>query len=50
MPRVDGVHDMGGMQGFGPVVGPGSDAPYHDEWETRILALNVITGFERLRV
>ncbi len=41
---------MGGMQGFGPVVGPGGDAPYHHDWEPRILALNVITGFERLRV
>ena len=41
---------MGGMQGFGPVVVPGSDAPYHHEWEARILALSVITGFERLRV
>ena len=41
---------MGGMQGFGPVVVPGSDEPYHHEWESRILALNVITGFERLRV
>ena len=50
VPRVDGVHDMGGMQGFGPVVVPGSDEPYHHEWESRILALNVITGFERLRV
>jgi nitrile hydratase beta subunit len=50
VPRVDGVHDMGGMQGFGPVVWPGSDEPYHEEWESRILAMNVITGFERLRV
>ncbi len=50
MPSVDGVHDMGGMQGFGPVVVPGADEPYHHEWESRILALNVITGFERLRV
>lgn len=41
---------MGGMQGFGPVVGPGSDAPYHHDWEARILALTVLTGFERLRV
>src|SRR5580765_6930077 len=50
VPSVDGVHDMGGMQGFGPVVVPGADEPYHHEWESRILALNVITGFERLRV
>lgn len=41
---------MGGMQGFGPVVVPGSDAPYHHDWEARILAMTVLTGLERLRV
>lgn len=46
---VDGVHDMGGMQGFGPATWPGADAPYHEDWEVRILAMTVITGFERLR-
>ena len=30
VPGVDGVHDMGGMQGFGPVVWPGADDPYHE--------------------
>jgi nitrile hydratase len=50
VPSVDGVHDMGGMQGFGPATWPGADEPYHHEWESRILALNLITGFERLRV
>jgi nitrile hydratase beta subunit len=50
VPTVDGVHDMGGMQGFGPATWLGADEPYHHEWESRILALNVITGFERLRV
>jgi nitrile hydratase subunit beta len=49
VPVVDGVHDMGGMQGFGPVTWPGADAPFHEEWEARILAMTVITGFERLR-
>lgn len=41
---------MGGMHGFGPVVVPGSDEPYHHDWEPRILAMAVLTGFERLRV
>jgi nitrile hydratase subunit beta len=50
VPLVDGVHDMGGMQGFGPVFVPGSDAPYHHRWESRILAMNLVTGVERLRV
>jgi nitrile hydratase len=49
VPVVDGVHDMGGMQGFGPVTWPGADAPFHEAWEPRILAMTVITGFERLR-
>src|SRR5262245_40961889 len=49
VPVVDGVHDMGGMQGFGAVTWPGADAPFHEEWEARILAMTVITGFERLR-
>ena len=50
VPGVDGVHDMGGMQGFGPANWPGADAPYHEQWEARALALNLITGFERIRV
>ncbi|MDX6376212.1 MAG: nitrile hydratase subunit beta [Gaiellaceae bacterium] len=41
---------MGGMHGFGPVAVPGSDQPYHHDWEPRILAMTVLTAFERLRV
>ena len=25
---IDGIHDMGGMHGFGPVVVPGCDEAY----------------------
>jgi len=32
---VDGAHDLGGMQGFGRVVTPGSDAAYDEAWEPR---------------
>ncbi|MBK8017617.1 MAG: nitrile hydratase subunit beta [Betaproteobacteria bacterium] len=36
---MNGVHDMGGMQGFGPVV-PETNEPYfHEAWEGRVLAL-----------
>lgn len=45
---MDGAHDMGGMQQFGPVVGPGGDVPYHEAWEPRIFALHLLTGFEGL--
>ena len=45
---MDGVHDMGGMHGFGPVVTPGSEAAYHERWEPRVFALSTIVGIERL--
>jgi nitrile hydratase subunit beta len=45
---MNGVHDMGGMQGFGPVV-PEKDEPvFHSDWEARCLALNRALGYARL--
>jgi nitrile hydratase len=42
---MDGVHDMGGMHGFGKVE-PEQDEPvFHSEWEDRCLALNRAMGF-----
>ena len=38
--EVDGIHDLGGMQGFGPVV-PEQDEPvFHHDWERRVFGLN----------
>jgi nitrile hydratase len=31
---MDGVHDMGGMHGFGPI--ERDELSYHDEWEARV--------------
>jgi nitrile hydratase subunit beta len=45
---MDGVHDMGGMHGFGPVVRPGGELPYHERWEPRIFAIQMLVGIERL--
>jgi nitrile hydratase len=39
---------MGGMQGFGPVVVPGCEAPYHESWEPRVFAMSTLVGIERL--
>jgi nitrile hydratase subunit beta len=36
---MDGVHDMGGMHGFGPVVVEGGDEVFHEDWEARVFAL-----------
>jgi len=41
---MNGVHDMGGMQDFGPVV-PEPDEPiFHADWERRVLALTLATS------
>ena len=45
---MDGVHDMGGMHGFGPVIGSAEDAVFQEEWHGRVFATNLamlaITG------
>lgn len=42
------VHDMGGLQNFGPVV-PEADEPwFHHEWERRTLALTLAMGAAKL--
>ena len=45
---VDGVHDMGGMHGFGPVVAPGGELTHYERWEPRIFALHLLIGSEGL--
>ena len=37
---MNGVHDMGGMHGFGPVVR--DEAVFHDDWEKRVAAMSSI--------
>jgi hypothetical protein len=36
---VDGVHDMGGMHGFGAVPIETDEPAYHDPWEGRVAAI-----------
>jgi nitrile hydratase subunit beta len=33
---VDGIHDMGGMQGFGPVAPEADEPAFHEPWEGRV--------------
>jgi nitrile hydratase len=33
---VDGIHDLGGRQGFGPVVVQSDEPPFHEAWEGRV--------------
>ena len=34
------IHDVGGMEGFGPIDLTDDDAPFHADWEARVFALN----------
>ena len=36
---MNGVHDMGGMHGFGPVVREPNEPVFHADWEGRVLAI-----------
>ncbi len=37
---MNGVHDMGGMHGFGPVTPEPDEPVFHAEWESRVLAMD----------
>jgi len=41
---MDGVHDMGGMDGFGPVTPEPDEPVFHAEWEGRVLAMTRAMG------
>src|ERR1051325_8975644 len=36
---MDGVHDLGGMHGFGPVEHEKNEPVFHEPWEGRVFAL-----------
>jgi hypothetical protein len=36
---MNGIHDMGGMDGFGPVDREADEPVFHEPWEGRVLAL-----------
>jgi len=41
---MNGVHDMGGMHGFGPVIEEKNEPPFHERWEGRSFAMNRAMG------
>ncbi len=38
---MNGVHDMGGMQGFGPIRPEANEPVFHAAWEGRVMAMNL---------
>ena len=41
---MNGVHDMGGMHGFGPIRPEKNEPVFHSRWEGRVFALNRAVG------
>jgi nitrile hydratase subunit beta len=41
---MNGIHDMGGMHGFGPVEREVHEPPFHARWEARVYGMNSATG------
>jgi nitrile hydratase len=41
---VNGVHDMGGMDGFGKVEPEPNEPTFHEEWEGRVMAITRVIG------
>ena len=44
---MNGVHDMGGMHGFGKVEPEPNEPPFHAPWEGRVLAMQRAIRFTR---
>jgi nitrile hydratase len=42
---MNGVHDMGGMDGFGKVEPEENEPVFHETWEGRVLAMNRAMGY-----
>jgi nitrile hydratase subunit beta len=41
---MNGVHDMGGMHGMGPIAREANEPVFHERWEARVFALNGATA------
>jgi nitrile hydratase len=48
MGGVDGVHDLGGMQDFGPVLADLAEPVFHASWEARVFGTGAIVTLQGL--
>jgi nitrile hydratase len=42
---MNGVHDMGGIDGFGAVEAEPNEPPFHETWEGRVMAMSRAMGY-----
>lgn len=45
---MDGVHDLGGKDGFGPVVAEAGEPVFHAPWEGKVFALAAVVTSQKL--
>ncbi len=41
---LDGIHDLGGKQGFGPVEREQNEPAFHERWEDRVFSFMEATS------
>jgi len=41
---MDGIHDLGGMEGFGPIEREADEPVFHHDWERRAFAHEFVIG------
>jgi nitrile hydratase len=41
---MDGIHDLGGKQGFGSVVREADEPVFHERWEARVCGMTLLGG------
>ena len=41
---MDGVHDLGGIEGFGSLPVEANEPAFHYEWEARVMAMRLLMG------
>ena len=44
---MNGVHDMGGMHGLGPIAHEQDEPVFHERWEARMFGINQSMTFPR---
>jgi nitrile hydratase len=42
---MNGIHDLGGMHGMGPIEREPDEPVFHHEWERRAFAITLAAGF-----
>jgi nitrile hydratase beta subunit len=45
---MNGVHDLGGMHGFGPVIREPNEPVFHSDWEKRVFAMTLTAMGRRI--